>query len=952
MTRDNRNESSFIGTYLLPALASLVMIALSAFIVYYEVQEDNKIATSSLQNTAIIATNQIESGLDQSTSLLNTLSTRFTTAEKKGPQAIREFTDEIAKELPNYPLVMRFGIADINGSVVHSVGTTSNNAPTQRISIADRDYFKFLKYGHMRTVLEGPLKSRYNNEWTLLQAKRLEKIDGSFLGVIFVVIQTEVIRKQFEKIDLGTSGVINLRNLDFTQIARHPTIDNPNTGMGNTNVSQALKDMVASHPYQNSFTYKAVSPIDNVERTYVYQRFERYPFSLILGRASADFKQSWRIIALWLVALNLAVSFLVFRWAYKSHNNKLTLEKNIASRTFELDDLYNNAPNGYHSLDPNGLIIKINDTELEWFGYSREEVIGKIHVLQLLTPASQVIFKSNFPYLLETGKIDGLIIEFLRRDGSTFDGLVTASTVKDENGQVLMTRSSIVDYSNVRSQQRTLEKILAAAPMAVRIASIKTNQVLFMNKAFCDLVKRDASESMHMDIRQTYVNQNDFEEISSDLAQGKVVLNKLVELRLPDRPDIPNVWALASYMVIDYQDEKAVLAWLFDVTQLQDAKVAAESANVAKSKFLATMSHEIRTPLNGILGLSQVLQQEIADETAKQDIQRIIDTTEILSRILNDILDFAKIEDGKLETENRPFSVGDLVSSSAALFNAEAKKNGIDLVINLSGETDQQLLGDPVRLRQILTNLLSNSLKFTHQGRITLSGQVATSSKNNFDVLITVEDTGIGISPDHIGRLFKRFEQADSSTFRKYGGSGLGLAIVKGISDALNGSIHVQSELGQGTKFTLNFTFPKVTSVNDDAVNTTATSLGRVRPLKILLVDDVQTNREIIRRGLKRDGHEFTEASDGQEAFDFAKKQVFDVILMDLDMPVLDGLEATQLIRANSLNQETFIVALSGFAYKEDIEAIQKAGMNLHMAKPINLTKLKDILKKEFNEAL
>lgn len=951
MTRDQKNESNFVGIYFLPAFASLATIALSAFIIYYEVQEDHQIATSALQNTAIITASQVESGLDQTTSLLNTLSSRFTIAEKKGPQAIREFAQEVGKELTNYPLVMRFSIADANGEVKYTIGNTGSNAPTQRISITDRDYFKFLKYGHMRTALEGPLKSRYNGEWTLLHAKRLEKVDGSFLGVIFVVIPTEEIRKQFEKIDLGTSGVINLRNLDFEQIARHPSIDSPETSTGNTNVSQTLRDMVTSKPYQNSFTYKAVSPIDNVERTFVYQKFDHQPLSLIIGRASSDFKQTWRLTALWLFILNIAVSFFAFRWAFKAHQQKISLERKISERTFELDDLYNNAPNGYHSLDPSGLIIKINDTELKWFGYTREEVIGKIHPLQLLTPASQEIFKANFPKLIETGKVDGLILEFLRRDGSTFDGLLTASVIKDGNGKMLMTRSSIVDYSNVRSQQRTLEKILAAAPMAVRIASIKTNQVLFMNKAFCELVRRDESESMHMDIRQTYVNLQDFEDITNTLAQGQVVMNKLVQLHLPDRPEIPNVWALASYMVIDYQNEKSVLAWLFDVTQLQDAKVAAELANVAKSKFLATMSHEIRTPLNGILGLAQVLQQDVADATAKQDIQRIIDTTEILSRILNDILDFAKIEDGKLETESRPFTVSELISSTAALFNAEAKKNDIELKVQLSGDTDQRLLGDPVRLRQILTNLLSNSLKFTHQGRITVNGHVATSAMNNFDVLITVEDTGIGIANDHLPRLFQRFEQADSSTFRKYGGSGLGLAIVKGIVDAFNGAINVQSELGHGTKFTLSFTFPKVTdSPEEEAASTSNAPL--VKKLKFLLVDDVQTNREIIRRGLKRDGHEFAEASDGQEAYELTKQYRFDVILMDLDMPVLDGLDATRLIRENSLNKDTFIVALSGFAYQEDVDAIQKAGMNLHVAKPINLNKLKDIIKKQFSEAL
>jgi len=940
---------SNLGIYFLPSLIVLATMSLSAYLINFIHKEDENAATSSINLTATVVTNQIEGFLDQTTTLLNTLSVRYVRAERNGRNAIDDFTKSIEQEINSYTLVSRVGITDPNGLVVYNSENSDKESSSPKVvRVADRDYFKTLKFGYQKMVFEGPIKSRYNDQWTLIHAKRLEKADGTFLGVIFVVIPTENLQRQFAKVDLGSSGVINLRNHDFTQIVRHPNLNGTDNGPGNTNVSATIHSLIESNPYQTSFTYKTTAPVDGVTRFYAYQKFDHLPFALTVGRAENDFTKTWLFAATWLALLNLMVAFLVFRWAYKSNHHKEILESRIEERTFELDDLYNNAPTGYHSLDKNGIFININNTELNWFGYTKEEVVGKLHALHVLTADSQAIFKKNFPKLIETGNIEALELEFVRKDGTTFTGLVAASAIKDGKGELMMTRSSIVDYSKVKLQKSTLEKILTAAPMAVRIASLKTNKVLFMNGAFCDLVHRDAKDAVDLDISQTYVNQTDFEEIKQALSRGETVLNKLVELHLPDRPDVGHTWALASYMVIEFQEEKAVLAWLFDVTQLQEAKTLAESANTAKSKFLATMSHEIRTPLNGILGLTQVLQQDSEDLNAKQDLQRIMDTTETLSRILNDILDFAKIEDGKLELETRSFTLNELITSTLPLFSGEAKQRGLSLSTHISGNADLALSGDPVRIRQIITNLLSNALKFTHAGEVKLSASVSESSSNKAQLLIQVEDTGIGMSDEHLSRLFQRFEQADSSTYRKYGGSGLGLAIVKGIVNVLGGEITVESQMGKGTKFELQLTFPLVTS--ETVATSSAKESTPVKSLKILLVDDVETNREIIRRGLKRDGHQFVEAENGEQAVALAQEAKFDVILMDLDMPVMDGLEATRHIRAKSLNQQTFMIALSGFAYQDDIKLILEAGMNQHMAKPINLKKLKAILAEKFSE--
>ncbi len=393
------------------------------------------------------------------------------------------------------------------------------------------------------------------------------------------------------------------------------------------------------------------------------------------------------------------------------------------------------------------------------------------------------------------------------------------------------------------------------------------------------------------------------------------------------------------------------LAWdgvAIDVTDLVSAQESATTAHDAKSKFLATMSHEIRTPLNGILGFAQILKEELHHPQAQRDVQKIIDTADTLTCILNDILDFSKIEAGKIEIENKPFNFIELTDSVGAIFKAEAKQRGLDFTLNLSGHPNLTLLGDPTRLRQIITNLVSNATKFTSHGQVSLSINVEHASLETAKVNITIKDTGIGITKEHLQRLFQRFEQSDSATFRKYGGSGLGLAIVKGLIDAMHGTIHVESRIGNGTTFTINLNLQPV--IGNNAVLVHDANKKSVQ-LKVLVVDDIDSNREIIYRGLRKDGHEFTQASNGLQAFELAKVESFDLILMDLDMPVMNGFESAQKIRESSKNKDTFIIALSGFAYEKDVEKIHAVGMNLHVAKPINLKNLRKVIFEQFGAA-
>ncbi len=385
-----------------------------------------------------------------------------------------------------------------------------------------------------------------------------------------------------------------------------------------------------------------------------------------------------------------------------------------------------------------------------------------------------------------------------------------------------------------------------------------------------------------------------------------------------------------------------------DVSDLMRARTEAERANRAKSDFLATMSHELRTPLNAILGFAQVLEGSLADPVQRTQARYVRETSETLTRILNDVLDIAKIESGKFDLDPRPFSVEQVFDSCASIFRVVGNDKNIAFDIQLPPGLPR-LVGDPVRLRQILHNLLSNAFKFTSSGSVSLrltAGPIAprAQGRSTLDLRIEVQDTGLGMTPEQMSRLFQRFEQGSRETAGQFGGTGLGLAIVKALVEKMEGTVAVDSTPGAGTRFTLDLPFRLAAS---DAAATHAASPGPMEaPLHVLVVDDFPVNRAVLRALLEKRGHRVTEAEDGVVALDKVAAGHPDLVLMDLDMPHLDGLEASRRIRAmpDDTLAATPVFALTGKAFAEDIERSRQAGMNGHLAKPVQLDELVRVL--------
>ena len=366
------------------------------------------------------------------------------------------------------------------------------------------------------------------------------------------------------------------------------------------------------------------------------------------------------------------------------------------------------------------------------------------------------------------------------------------------------------------------------------------------------------------------------------------------------------------------------------------------TATKAKSEFLANMSHEIRTPMNAITGMTYLALKTKLDDEQKNYINKIHSSANILLGIINDILDISKIEAGKFEIEKSNFDLSRLIESVVNLM--EIKISGKNLKLNLRYDKDvgKNFYGDSLRLNQILTNLLGNAVKFTSKGEISLSVKKAGDNKIRFEV----KDTGIGLSKEQTGKLFKAFSQADSSTTKKYGGTGLGLAISKQLVELMNGKIWVESKIGKGSKFIFEIELEEAdpTEKIPDIENKKDLKkrIMGLKGSKMLSVDDNRVNQEIITILLRGSGIKIDLAADGFEAIEKFKGNNYELILMDIQMPIMDGYEATKTIRET--DKDIPIVALTANAMKEDIEKTKAAGMNKHLNKPIEVDKLFETL--------
>jgi two-component system sensor histidine kinase/response regulator len=556
--------------------------------------------------------------------------------------------------------------------------------------------------------------------------------------------------------------------------------------------------------------------------------------------------------------------------------------------------------------------------------------------------------------------------------------MVNAEPVHDETTGtltgVVTTFSDITDRHAAEDQLRKLSLAVEQSPIAIAISSPE-GRIEYVNEAFSRISGHPRDEALgqlHSELQPHRGPPARRAELRAALAAGQAwsgefanrrrngePYDELVHVAPIRQPDGRITHALA--IGEDITERKRMLAELDEHRhRLQDmvdqrtqqlravnaelvlSRDRAEAANRAKSAFLANMSHEIRTPMNAIIGLTHLLQRSPVDDTQRNRLDRIGDAASHLLQIINDILDLSKIESGKLELEQIDFSLADLLQRALALVADSARHKGLALRCQAQG-APELLRGDPTRVSQALVNLLSNAVKFTEQGSVDVQVDLQQQDADGLLLRFAVADTGIGIAPEVADQLFSAFVQADASTTRRFGGTGLGLAITQRLAAMMGGSVGVDSRPGQGSTFWFSVRLqPGHAVAGGWAPDSHAEDELRRRcsGARVLLVEDNPVNQEVARELMQAVGLQVQVADNGQQALDAVARSRFDLVLMDVQMPVMDGLQATRRLRSQDGLAGLPILAMTAHAFGEDRQACLDAGMNDHVVKPIDLRQL------------
>jgi PAS domain S-box-containing protein len=886
-----------------------------------------------------------------------------------GPQ----FENVVRRVLDSYPdgALAQISVVDAEGYL-----TYSTIPDWKRIHLGDREHFQV----HRRRTADDlfistPVLGRTSGLWSI-QFTRPVIRDGHFAGVIVVSVAAQYIAEALGELQLEPTDVLAVISGEGAYLARVPR-----------NAEAMGKAIDPARPFLSAGaervgTFEDTAHFDGVRRLFSWAKLERFPVTVVVGFDRATFLRSVEHAAaenlrrsalgtLLFSALTLAGIVLLFRLAGQ--------QRRLVENERRMQQIVDASLDALITIDEQSRIVVFNVAAEKMFGSPAADVIGRS--IDRFIPAA--FREAHRGRVAEFGDGEarsrpmGIAarVTGIRRDGSEFPIEVSLSPVVID-GQQLFT-ASIRDLSATEN-----------ARSALRDANLLTREIIACVREGIIVYGTDQRYRVWNPYMEQFTGMAATEvlgrhprEVFPFLDEGGV-MTRIEKALAGDEPDPvefafevrqTGVRGWASDLTAPLRDSQGrvigAIGTVRDITAVKDAesklrelnqtlerRVAertaellierdrADAANRAKSAFLANMSHEIRTPMTAILGMSELLRLEPLSPRQTERLDRMHDAAQHLLGILSDILDLSKIEAGKLTLGTAEIDLRALAQGAIDVVEERARERGLQLSLEC---VDQpvHVIGDPTRLRQALLNYLSNAVKFSERGRVVLrlllEGEDATSVTVRFEV----EDNGIGIAPEDLAGIFEHFQQIDSSTTRQVGGTGLGLAIVRQIVTLMGGRVGVSSLPGEGSTFWFCVSLPRADAVNRAPIapmpsDALVEQAVRTAPSVVLVADDERANREVISGMLEALDVRILVAENGKEAAELAAREHFDLILMDLHMPEIDGFVATRQIRQAGLNAETPIIALTGDTVTNVREQCREAGMNDFISKPFRMETL------------
>lgn len=621
--------------------------------------------------------------------------------------------------------------------------------------------------------------------------------------------------------------------------------------------------------------------------------------------------------------------------------------------------------NGVMFTQANGHIIWVNEGFLKLSEFEEKDVIGKFptDVLVGRLTDKETLRKILKAFGAGVNYEEEIILH--REDGSWFWAKAKGQPIKDDEGNTTNYFTIIEDISPKRHamdflkfQEKKYRNIIANMNLGLVEVDLNEN-VQFANSTFCNMAGFRIEEIEGKNVMKMLLRENYEEEMASKINLRKHGISNAYELALKNKQG-QKIWWLVSGAP-RYNDTGELMGSIgiyLDITKqklieedLVRAMEEAEQSAKSKQLFLANMSHEIRTPMNGVLGMARQLQKTPLTDRQNFFLNTITTSAENLLVILNDILDTSKIEAGKLTLEKIGFKISDVIRKARLILLQKAEEKGLSIATHIDAEIEEVLIGDPYRLNQILLNFLSNAVKFSERGIIKVSCNSVFISGNTRTVELIISDEGIGMRPEFLKQMFQNFSQEDVSNTRKYGGTGLGMAISKQLIELMHGKINVKSVKNEGTTVTIFIPFEVGSKQDLASQNIVIEDTTILKDRRVLLVEDNETNRLVATTSLLNFGADVIEAENGEQAIQLLKEEEFDVVLMDIQMPVMDGIEATKIIR-NTLKLELPIIALTANAIKGENEKYLAAGMNGYISKPFEEVELISIITKSLGKEI